>query len=91
MIMNNECVICFETVDNLDKYYNICDCKYTAHIKCVSKWNEKCIMCNKPINAVLISVSDRRDLLFDRSAIFITICVIIGGIYAISVYGNLRI
>ena len=87
--MNNECIICFETVDNLDKYDNICDCKYTAHTKCISKWNEKCVMCNK--NASLIVVSVNRDLLFDRSVIFITTCVIIGGIYAITVYGNLRL
>ena len=86
--MNSECIICFETVDNPDKYHNICDCKYTVHTKCISKWNEKCVMCNKQI---LIAVSDKRDLLFDRCVIFITACVIIGGIYAISVYGNLRI
>ena len=86
--MNNECIICFETVDNYDKYNNICDCKYTVHTKCISKWNEKCVMCNKQI---LITVSDKRDLLFDRCVIFVTVCVIIGGIYAISVYGNLRI
>ncbi len=73
--MNSECIICFETVDNIDKHHNICDCKYTAHTKCISKWNEKCVMCNYS----LITVSDKRDLLFDRSVIFITTCVIIGG------------
>ena len=89
--MNNECIICFETVDNADKYKNICDCKYTAHTKCISQWNEKCVMCNKRINVGIIVVSERRDLIFDRSVIFVTVCVIIGGVYAIWVYGNLRI
>ena len=89
--MNNECIICFETVDNSDKYENICDCKYTAHTKCISQWNGKCVMCSKQINVDLIIVSERRDFIFDRSVIFITICVIIGGVYTIWVYGNLRI
>ena len=89
--MNNECIICFETVDNADKYENVCDCKYTVHTKCISQWNEKCVMCNKQTNTGLITVSERRDLIFDRTVIFITTCVILGGVYAISVYGNLRI
>jgi hypothetical protein len=87
---NDDCVICFEHVADDDKYINECECKYTVHAECVSKWDEKCLMCNKPTQSVLIAIaeSNRREVVLERLLLFFVVFSITGGIYILSKYAG---
>ena len=45
----NECIICYNNVDEKSKLNLICECKYTVHNECYEKWYIKkptCIICH---------------------------------------------
>ena len=37
----DECVICFEEIDNSKKYVQCCSCMKKYHYKCMCDWNKK--------------------------------------------------
>lgn len=81
--MNNDCIICFEPVSKLDEHKPECDCKYTAHTQCITKWNNKCVICNK-----LTIVSSMRERILDRILVCLFTFVVLCGVYVISKYGE---
>lgn len=84
-MMNNECVICFEPVSKIDQHTVECECKYTAHVECISKWNQKCLMCNEPTKTGMIEVviPNRREVMLERMLIFAALCAIICFVYIV--------
>ena len=45
----NECLICYNNVDEKSKLNLICECKYIVHNECYEKWYIKkptCIICH---------------------------------------------
>ena len=45
----NECIICYNNVDEKSKLNLICECKYIVHNECYEKWYIKkpsCIICH---------------------------------------------
>ncbi len=84
--MNNECVICFEPVSKIDYHIVECECKYTVHTECISKWNEKCLMCNKPTKSGMTAVviPNRREVILERMIICAALCVTICFLYIVT-------
>ncbi len=87
--MNAECIICFETVDKQEKCETGCKCKYTAHIDCISKWNDKCVLCNQPTKTD--SNSYTYDIILERIIQFVIFCIVVSGIYTILVFINFHL
>ena len=38
---DDECVICFENIDNSKKYVQCCSCMKKYHYNCICNWNKK--------------------------------------------------
>jgi len=38
---DDDCVICFENIDNSKKYVQCCSCMKKYHYKCICNWNKK--------------------------------------------------
>ena len=38
---DDDCVICFENIDNTKKYVQCCSCMKKYHYKCMCNWNKK--------------------------------------------------
>ena len=46
----NECIICYQNVNEKSKLNLICECKYIVHNSCYSEWYKKkqtCIICRE--------------------------------------------
>ena len=87
--MNAECIICFEIVDKQEKFETECGCKYTAHLECISKWNDKCVLCNHPTKPVYNSYT--HDIILERIIKFVIFCIVVSGIYTILVITNFHL
>ena len=57
---DEDCVICFENIDNSKKYVQCCSCMKKYHYKCICNWNKKttekraCPTVNKRIISLFI-------------------------------------
>ncbi len=79
-IIENECPICFEFLDNSNDYIILKCCKKNVHISCLNSWYNKnninnnlsCFLCtqkNNDINNILIN----DNILSDNKLFFIKI------------------
>lgn len=78
--MQNECVICFNNIDNAKECISIynfhqeCNCFYNVHGTCLIKWIKKhnsCIHCHKPLSYTIKNKSDASNMISETNSLVI--------------------
>jgi hypothetical protein len=78
--MQNECVICFNNIDNAKECISIynfhqeCNCFYNVHGICLIKWIKKhnsCIHCHKPLSYTIKNKSDASNMISETNSLVI--------------------
>ena len=78
--MQNDCVICFNDIDNAKECISIynfhqeCNCFYNVHGICLIKWIKKhnsCIHCHKPLSYTIKNKSDASNMISETNSLVI--------------------
>ena len=84
----NECIICYNNVDEKSKLNLICECKYTVHNECYEKWyiiKPACIICHNYAFPPTISGRRKKNKYIkkEKTSVFVILVYMVIILYAL--------